>query len=138
MLDFFENPELLFGAPFLALGLVGLLVAASALLAPDPAAAARAPVRRAGHPDEMEYVQIGVVLAIITAIEVVVYYFDINRELFITILIALSAIKFTLVVMFFMHLKFDSKLFTTAFITGMALTAALFTVVLATLGSNLT
>jgi cytochrome c oxidase subunit 4 len=132
---FFDDPELLFGIPLVIIGVFGLLIAGAALIAPEPGA----PVltRRAGHPDESEYVRIGLILAVITAVEVVIYYFDIPRNLFILILVALSAAKFTLVVMFFMHLKFDSRLFTTAFVTGFVLAASVFTVVIATLGSNI-
>lgn len=131
---FFEDPALLVGLPMLALGVFGLLIAMGTMLAPERRGQA---VVHLGHPGEAEYIRIGLVLGAITAIEVVIYYFNIPRNLFIIILITLSAIKFTAVVMWFMHLKFDSAIFTTAFVAGLALAAALFTVVLVTLGSNL-
>ena len=53
------------------------------------------------------------------------------------ILVVLSALKFSLVVMWFMHLRFDSRLFSTFFVGGLILVAALFVVVLATLGGAL-
>jgi len=140
MKDFFENPALLFGSPLLVLGLIGLAVASLALLSPGQAQVTeRGPVARHGiaHPGPEEYVRIGLLLAAVTAIEVIIYYFDIQRAVFITILLGLSALKFSLVVMFFMHLKFDSRLFSTAFLTGFALAAAVFVVVLATLGGSL-
>ncbi len=130
---FFENPELLAGLPLLLIGAFGLFIAAGALFAPEPG---KVVVHR-GHPDEAEYVKIGLFLGALTAIEVVIYYFDIPRSVFIVMLLTLSAVKFVSVVMWFMHLKFDSRIFTTAFVTGFALAAALFTVVLVTLGSNL-
>ena len=132
---FFEDPALLVGLPMLAVGVFGLFIAMGALLAPQPAGKAAAVVHQ-GHPGEAEYIRIGLFLGALTAIEVVIYYFNIPRSVFIVMLLALSAVKFTAVVMFFMHLKFDSRIFTTAFVTGMALAAALFTVVLVTLGSN--
>jgi len=131
---FFEDPALLVGLPMLALGVFGLLIAVGTMLAPERGG--QVAVHR-GHPGEAEYIRIGLVLGALTAIEVVIYYFNIPRSLFIIILITLSAIKFTAVVMFFMHLKFDSAIFTTAFVAGLALAAAVFTVVLVTLGSNL-
>ena len=131
---FFEDPALLVGLPLLALGVFGLLLVAGTMLAPEPGGHA---VVHVGHPGEAEYIRIGLFLGALTAIEVVIYYFNIPRTLFIIMLIALSAVKFAAVVMFFMHLRFDSKIFTTAFVTGMALAAALFTVVLVTLGSGL-
>lgn len=132
---FFEDPALLVGLPMLAVGVFGLFIAMGALLAPQPAAN-KAAVAHVGHPGEAEYIRIGLFLGGLTAIEVVIYYFNIPRSVFIVMLLALSAVKFTAVVMFFMHLKFDSRIFTTAFVTGMALAASLFTVVLVTLGSN--
>ena len=90
-----------------------------------------------GHPDEAEYIKVGLFLGALTAIEVVIYYFDIPRNIFILMLLGLSAVKFIAVVMWFMHLKFDSRIFTTAFVTGMVLAASIFTVVLVTLGGNL-
>ena len=135
MKDFFENPELLFGAPFLVIGALGALLALGALANPERAPG-EAVVHR-GHPTELEYVKIGIALAVITLVEVALFYVDIDRALLIPTLIVLSAGKFFLVVAWFMHLRFDSRLFTTAFVTGMALAGAVFTVVLATLGSNL-
>ncbi len=140
MKNFFESPSLLLGAPLLVLGLIGLAIVAltflSSAAAPAPAGA---PARRHGvaHPGPEEYVRIGLLLAAVTAVEVIVYYFDIQQAVFVSILLGLSAVKFSLVVMFFMHLKFDSRLFSTAFLTGFALASALFVVVLATLGGNL-
>ncbi len=131
---FFEDPALLVGLPMLVLGVFGLLVVVGTMLVPERGAQT---VAHRGHPGEAEYIRIGLFLGAITAVEVVIYYFNIPRSLFIVVLIALSAIKFTAVVMFFMHLKFDSAIFTTAFVTGLALAAAVFTVVLVTLGSNL-
>ena len=132
---FFEDPALLFGLPLAIIGGLGLLLAFSLILAPDRAPG-QAVVHR-GHPDEAEYIKIGLILGTLTAIEVVVYYFNIPRGVFVVMLIGLSAVKFTAVVMFFMHLKFDSRIFTTAFVTGFLLAAAIFSVVLVTLGSNL-
>ena len=75
------------------------------------------------HPGAKEYIQIGVVLSLITAVEVAVYYMHPLRPVLPPILIVLSAVKFSLVVMFYMHLKFDSKLFTGMFLFGL-ITAA--------------
>lgn len=133
---FFEDPALLVGVPLLVIGLLGAGIAGLAMLAPQPHPAGAAPVHR-GHPGPGEYVQIGLTLAAITAIEVAIYYVDIPRKPFIGALILLSAAKFALVVLFFMHLRFDSRLFTTAFATGFCLVLALFAVVLATLGGNI-
>jgi cytochrome c oxidase subunit IV len=130
---FFEDPALLVGIPLLAIGVFGLFIAMGALFAPAPGPV----VVHHGHPDEAEYIKVGLFLGVLTAIEVLIYYFNVPRHVFIIMLLVLSTVKFTAVVMFFMHLKFDSRLFTTTFVTGLALAAAVFTVVLATLGGGL-
>jgi cytochrome c oxidase subunit 4 len=77
------------------------------------------------HPGAKEYVTVAVILAIITGIEVAVYYVDILRPALAPILLVLSAIKFAMVAMFFMHLKFDNRLFSSLFVGGLLLAAAL-------------
>lgn len=135
---FFEDPALLVGLPLLIIGILGLGVAGLALASqPQPAPAVGVLPVRGAHPAPIEYVQVGLTLAIITAFEVAIYYMDIPRKPFIGALMALSAAKFLLVVLFFMHLKFDSRLFSTAFATGFALVIAVFIVVLTTLGANI-
>jgi cytochrome c oxidase subunit 4 len=76
-----------------------------------------------GHPTAQKYIAIGVILAVITAIEVAVYYMNLGPVLP-PILLVLSATKFSLVVMYFMHLKFDSRLFSSFFVGGLLLAAA--------------
>jgi cytochrome c oxidase subunit 4 len=85
----------------------------------------------ASHPTPRQYVKIGVVLAIVTAMEVAIYYIEAVRDLIVPFLIAFAVIKFFLVVTWFMHLKFDSKLFRRLFVTGLVLALAIFGVVLA-------
>jgi cytochrome c oxidase subunit IV len=85
----------------------------------------------AHHPSALEYIKIGVILSIITAVEVALYYIDLDYTLLVALLIILSVAKFVLVVLWFMHLKFDNSLFGIMFAGGMALTFAVFAVVLA-------
>ena len=89
------------------------------------------------HPSALEYVQIGIVLAIITAIEVGLYYLDISHNLLVVLLIGLSALKFSLVVLWFMHLRFDNRLFSQFFILGFLLALSVFMVAVATLHGKL-
>ena len=82
-------------------------------------------VQEHSHPTPGRYIFIGVVLTVITGVEVLIYGWDwLGRGLPI-LLIALSALKFFLVVAFFMHLKFDSKLFAWMFVFGMAVATSL-------------
>jgi cytochrome c oxidase subunit 4 len=89
------------------------------------------------HPSPKEYVRIAVILAIITAAEVAIYYIEGIREFLIPLLLLFSIIKFTLVVMWFMHLKFDHPLFSTMFVMGFLLAATIFAVALATIDGKL-
>ena len=79
------------------------------------------------HPQARQYIIIATILGMITAIEVGVYYINAFRPILPPTLIALSALKFALVVMFYMHLKFDHPLFTGLFVFGLA--TAIFTFV---------
>jgi cytochrome c oxidase subunit 4 len=89
------------------------------------------------HPGPLEYAQIGAILAVITAIEVGIYYIGLSQTLLVTALLVFSAAKFTLVVLWFMHLKFDHPLFSTMFILGFFLALSIFVVVLATVDGKL-
>lgn len=90
----------------------------------------------AHHPSPRKYVFIGLVLAIITAIEVAIFYIDLSDVILVTTLIVLSVGKFGLVVAWFMHLKFDSRLFRFLFATGLVFALAVFGVVLWIFASN--
>ncbi len=83
------------------------------------------------HPSPARYVGIALVLAVVTAIEVGLFYVELAKGLMITLLIALSVVKFALVAMFFMHLKFDHRLFTGLFAGGIAMALVAAAVVLA-------
>ena len=67
---------------------------------------------------------IGGILFVVTALEIAAYYTETQLgSAVVPVILALSAAKFALVVMFFMHLKYDSKMFTGVFIFPMALAA---------------
>jgi cytochrome c oxidase subunit 4 len=87
-----------------------------------------------GHPGPAKYVGIAVVLAVITAIEVALYYLDLPNGVLVALLLGLAFLKFSMVAAYFMHLKFDSRLLRRLFVTGIVLAAAVYTVALLTLG----
>lgn len=89
------------------------------------------------HPSAFQYLQVGALLTAITAVEVGIYYIDMSHDLLVALLIMLSAVKFTFVVAWFMHLRFDSKLFTLAFVTGLVTAFSVFTVVIVALHGGL-
>lgn len=68
------------------------------------------------HATTATYLRIAAILVMITIIEVGVFYVPTFQTLLVPILLVLSAVKFALVVMFYMHLKFDNRFF--AFLFG--------------------
>lgn len=138
----FEDPAYLIGIPLLALGALGVLVAMSPIELKWPAPAREEEYEifdevPGDHPGAAEYVRIGLILAVITAVEVAVYYVEALEGALLVILLVLSAAKFALVALWFMHLRFDNRLLSIAFSGGMLLVALLFVVVLSTLGASL-
>jgi len=95
-------------------------------------AARRRRGRTVRHPSPKEYVRIAIILAVVTAAEVGIYYTKISRGILIPLLFAFAAIKFTLVVLWFMHLRFDSRTYARFFLLGLAGAITLFIVVLLT------
>ena len=88
----------------------------------------------AHHPSPRKYVWIAIILAIVTAIEVAIYYIPAiadRQGLLITALLVFALIKFVMVGGYFMHLKYDSPIFRRFFITGLILALVVFGVVLA-------
>jgi cytochrome c oxidase subunit 4 len=68
------------------------------------------------HPTWREYKWVALILTLITAIEVWVYYTPFAQSsLFVPALLLMSAVKFGIVVLFYMHLKYDHKLFKALF-----------------------
>jgi cytochrome c oxidase subunit 4 len=134
---FFENAAFLIGLPLVVLGVAGLLVALSPIELRWPQPPSAEAVAAAGHPSAAQYVRVGVILAIVTLVEVALYYTNITGGAMLFLLLTLSAVKFVLVVLWFMHLAFDSRIFSILFGGGMALVVALFLIVLATLGASL-
>jgi cytochrome c oxidase subunit 4 len=76
------------------------------------------------HPKAALYVQIAVVLAVITGAEVAIWYQPAMRPVIVPVLLVMSALKFALVASFYMHLRYDSKLFTAVFSGPLALAFA--------------
>ena len=78
------------------------------------------------HPTARTYWIVGIILTVITVAEVWAYYIPafVASHYFIPSLLIMSAVKFATVVMFYMHLKYDHRLFRALF-TGPFIVAAL-------------
>ncbi len=77
------------------------------------------------HPTWKQYTWVALWLTLITVVEVWAYYVPavVASRAFVPALLIMSAVKFTVVVMFYMHLKYDHKLFRALF-TGPLVIAA--------------
>jgi cytochrome c oxidase subunit 4 len=69
------------------------------------------------HPTWTQYWKVGLILTVITVLEVWAYYVPAltNSTFFVPMLLVMSAAKFVIVVMFYMHLKYDHRLFRALF-----------------------
>jgi cytochrome c oxidase subunit 4 len=68
------------------------------------------------HPGPAEYIRIGIILFILTVIEVAIVYLPALAAILVPLLMVLMVVKFAMVVLWFMHLKFDARLFSTLFV----------------------
>jgi caa(3)-type oxidase subunit IV len=84
----------------------------------------------AGHPSPKEYVRIGVILFVLTALEISASYAGVSGGILIPTLFVLAIVKFALVVLWFMHLKFDDRRFARFFVMGLAGASILYLIVL--------
>ena len=84
-----------------------------------------------GHPSTKEYVRIFLILGAITSAEVALWYVrDGLGAWFLPTLFVLMITKFALVVLWFMHLKFDDRRFARFFLMGLAGATTLYSIVL--------
>ena len=91
-----------------------------------------------GHDDQhhwtdMQYIQLALALAVLTALEVALSYTkDDFGSFFVPLLLIMMAIKFFAVIFYFMHRKFDNRLFGLLFYTGLFLAVGVYTAALLT------
>ena len=85
-----------------------------------------------GHATVKTYINVAIVLAIITAVEVATLYIPgIPSSLLVVSLLAMSALKFYLVVGYFMHLKFDHQIMRALFVGPLIIAIAIILAVMA-------
>lgn len=80
----------------------------------------------AGHHEASKFhifVQLAMILAVITGVEIVLIYLPLVKWLIVTSLVTLSLVKFMLVIFIFMHLKWDKLFCTILFFIGLVLAA---------------
>jgi cytochrome c oxidase subunit 4 len=77
-----------------------------------------------GHADQNKfwaYVQIAMLLAVITGVEIVAIGLPFNKTLLVSALVILSIVKFLFVIFYFMHLRWDKAFCTILFFIGLIL-----------------
>ena len=67
------------------------------------------------------YIQIAMILAVITGVEVVLVYVPLPKAPIVGLLVTLSAVKFLFVIFYFMHLRWDKVFCTVLFFIGLIL-----------------
>jgi cytochrome c oxidase subunit IV len=67
------------------------------------------------------YVQIAMLLAVITGLELVTVYLPFLTWILVTVLVVLSTVKFMFVIFYFMHLRWDKAFCTIMFFIGLVL-----------------
>jgi cytochrome c oxidase subunit 4 len=77
-----------------------------------------------GHPGTGTYLIVAAFLTVLTAMEVTVFYVRAVKPVLLPVLLLLSAAKFALVVMFYMHLKFDRWGYSAVFLVQLFFAAA--------------
>ena len=70
------------------------------------------------------YVQIAMLLAVITGLELVTVYLPFMKWILVTVLVVLSTVKFMFVIFYFMHLRWDKAFCTILFFIGLVLAGA--------------
>ena len=81
---------------------------------------------------DKQYVGVALVLAVMTGLEVALSYAGLTGAAFMAPLLILMVLKFVTVVSLFMHLKFDSKLFSWLFYSGLLLAIFVYIAALST------
>ena len=77
-----------------------------------------------GHEEESKYqiyVQIAMLLAVITGVEIIGVYLPFTKWIVVTALVVLSTVKFMFVIFYFMHLRWDKPFCTILFFIGLVL-----------------
>ena len=98
------------------------------------------------HPGPATYFKIGIVLFVLTGLEVAAYELahrggtteQVLRPVVVPILLVLSALKFALVAAFYMHLKNDHRAFTGLFVSGLIIAAVVIVALMLLMSYHLT
>jgi len=88
-------------------------------------------VEHTDHRPDIYYVKVAAVLAVLTGLETSTYWIDFG-PLFMPALLTMMIIKFVMVVSIFMHLRFDNRIFSMLFYSGLLLAVFVYVIALLT------
>lgn len=80
---------------------------------------------RRSHASIATYVAVAAILTVVTALEVSVLFIRQLTPILVPLLLVLSAAKFSLVVLFFMHLRYDSRALSLVFVGPLVIAGGL-------------
>lgn len=84
------------------------------------------------HPTDRQYFTVAIILGVLTAIEVATYFWEgASTAGLVILLFPLMIIKFLVVCLYFMHLKYDNPLFRRVFFFGLILAVLVYSAALA-------
>ena len=84
------------------------------------------------------YLKVAAILTVVTALEFASIYIRALTPILVPLLLVLSAGKFTLVVLFFMHLRYDSRALTVLFCGPLVLASGIALALIGLIGTLLT
>jgi len=84
------------------------------------------------------YIRVALILTVVTGLEVGVIYIRFLTPIIVPLLLVMAIAKFTLVVMFFMHLRYDPRSLTGLFVGPLIIATLLALALIALIGTLLT
>jgi cytochrome c oxidase subunit 4 len=90
-----------------------------------PSSAGTAGHPRAAHASTATYIKVAAILTVVTALEYGALFIRRLTPILVPLLLTMSAAKFSLVVLFFMHLRYDSRALWVVFVGGLVIAMAL-------------
>jgi cytochrome c oxidase subunit 4 len=91
----------------------------------------------AEHASVGTYVRVALILTVVTALEVGVIYIRFLTPIVVPLLLVMASAKFILVVMFFMHLRYDARPLTAVFVGPLIMATVLGLSLIALVGTLL-
>ncbi|MGH7275605.1 MAG: cytochrome C oxidase subunit IV family protein [Candidatus Rokuibacteriota bacterium] len=95
-------------------------------------------MRHVEHASIGTYLKVAAILTVVTALEFASIYIRALTPILVPLLLVLSAGKFALVVLFFMHLRYDSRALTVLFCGPLVLASGIALALIGLIGTLLT